>query len=114
MPSVPMATQVCLWDLNKRITAFYDVLAPLTLLVLLASEMVDITDEKEAIRLLSNDAPAFLKSLEANRRGTNFVIGECAQDNIMAVKGQELLRMFDKAASLVGSIVKKIRASSRQ
>jgi hypothetical protein len=77
-------------------------------LVLLASKMVDETDEKAVLRILSVEARSFLESLEARRRGTSSVMSQCAQDTVVASRGQELFRIFDRAALIVHSILKKI------
>ena len=75
--------------------------------------MVEITDEKEVIRALSIETPPFLNALEAIRQGTNNVISECAQDTLTSGKGQELLRLFDTAASQLRSIIKKINGTNQ-
>jgi len=105
--------ETCLPQLTIAIEKFDERFQPLTLMVILASRMVDITDEKEVIRALSIEAPPFLKALEAIRQGTNNVMSECAQDTLTSVKGQELLRLFDTAASQLRSIIKKINGTKQ-
>jgi hypothetical protein len=75
--------------------------------------MVDIADEKGVIRVLSIEAPPFPKALEAIRQGTNNIMGECAQDGPTTAEGQELLRIFDTAASQLRSIIKKINGAKQ-
>jgi hypothetical protein len=103
----------CVSYLNDRIKALTDVLGPLDTMVMLASDMVDSTDEQKIIRLLSHQAPDFLKSVEADQRGTNAVMAECAGDALTAVKAQELLHILDRAAGLVKALIKKIGPPQR-
>jgi len=105
--------ETCLPQLTIAIEKFDERFQPLTLMVILASRMVEITDEKEVIRALSIETPPFLNALEAIRQGTNNVISECAQDTLTSGKGQELLRLFDTAASQLRSIIKKINGTKQ-
>jgi hypothetical protein len=106
-------SDTCLPQLTIAIEKFDERFQPLTLMVMLASRMVDITDEKEVIRVLSIEAPPFLKALEAIRQGTNNIMAECTQDSPTAAKGQELLRIFDTTASQLRSIIKKIKGAKQ-
>jgi hypothetical protein len=112
-PGTPVATNLCLIDLNRNLEKFHDKLDPLLSLVGLAAVMADSRDEMAVIYILSIEAPSFLKSLEANRRGINNMMGDaipdlCRQNSTMAATAQKILSIYGDAASLVGSIIEKI------
>jgi hypothetical protein len=105
-------TAVCLYRLNENLDAFHDRFDPLVSLVGLASVMVDVSDEKAVIHILSVEAPSLLKSLEGSRRAINYVLSTsdiCPQNSTLATAAaQKTLRIYDDAATLVRSIIKKI------
>ena len=115
-PGTPEATRTCLTDLNDQLDKFYVDLHPLVLLVRLASKMADVTDEKAVIHMLSVEAPYFLKHLEGRRQGIDALLTlpgfGCPQNStVVADTAHKILRIYSEAATLVGSIVKKIGAS---
>jgi len=114
-PGTPVVTNLCLIDLNKNLGKIHDKLDPLVSLVGLASVMAESRDEMAVIHILSIEAPSFLKSLEANRRGINNMMGNaipdlCRQNSTVAATAQTILSIYGDAASLVGSIIEKIGA----
>jgi len=112
-PNTPAHTSICLFSLDAQLNKFSDDLHPLVLLVRLASDMTDVTDEKAVIHMLSIEAPLFLKHLQGRQEGINaMVTHDCPQDSLVAAAAQIILRIYDEAGPLVGSIVKKIGASS--
>ena len=101
---------------RMRKLKFSDDLSPLVTLVLLASKMVDVTDEKAVIHILSVEAPYFLKHLEGRRKGIDGILTlpgiGCPQNSTMvADTAHKILRIYSEAATLFASIVKKIGAS---
>jgi hypothetical protein len=116
-----IATWYCLMQLHHSLDYFSEPLHLLVLLVRLASEMVDMMDEKAVIQMLSVEAPHFLKSLEGRQQGINLMVvgtghpesDPCPQNGaVAAATADKIVRIYSDAASLVGSIVKKIGASS--
>ncbi|HUE09713.1 MAG TPA: hypothetical protein VMQ54_02185, partial [Steroidobacteraceae bacterium] len=96
-PGTPVDTFHCLIELNDNLYKFYDSLDPLVSLVSLASVMVDATDEKAVIHVLSSAAPYFLKSLGYSRRGINNMVAMpdfCPQNNAVSAKTQKILRIL--------------------
>jgi hypothetical protein len=118
VPGTPVATSLCLIDLNKNLEKFHDKLDPLVSLVGLASVMADSADEMAVIHILSIEVPSFLESLEASRRGITSMVGDaipdlCRRNSAVAVTAQKILSIYGDAASLVGPIIEKIGARSR-
>ena len=76
--------------------------------------MTDSRDETFALAMLTIDARGFLANQENYRTMLNSTLSKCSQDGATVAKGQEILRIYSDAASLVQSIVKKIGAGLPQ
>jgi hypothetical protein len=105
----------CVFDLDTPLLKFIAALRPLKLLTYLAAQMTDSTDERAVLRMLRNEAEEFLKFREArNGAGALKVIPKCANEALMIVEADKLLRIHDKADAAVRSIIKKITATTTQ
>jgi hypothetical protein len=48
----------------------------------------------------------FLKHTELERKGINWTVGMCSRYNLVAVKAEEILRLYGEASSLVRSMLR--------
>jgi hypothetical protein len=106
--SPPAALQDCLIRLNGHLDAFHAELRGVATLVGVSSKMVDPNDERIVFLFLDNQAKGFLKTLQFKRRLATLTEDKCSQDGTVTAKVQAALRIYDNAASLVESIIKKI------
>jgi hypothetical protein len=104
----PIETKLCMDDLTKPMDVFLDGFKPVVMLTILATRMADGTDEKEVLRFLRNEKRLFYDSLERAKRGTNFVMGQCAHEPLAINRAQRLLDLYGRAGVLVKGIIKKI------
>jgi hypothetical protein len=85
----------------------YTVLIP----AMLEIAMVSPVDDMQVLTALRFQVPGFLKDLAAQRGFVDGLMGGgCASSGVAAVKAQEVVRLFDQAALLVGPISKKVHA----
>jgi hypothetical protein len=106
--AAPSSTKVCLLELNTPMDVFYNDFKSVATLTILAARMVDPTDEQQVLRSLRIETRSFFRSLERAKRGTSFIMGECAQDALTVSKAQQLLRIYDRASTLVMGIIRKM------
>jgi hypothetical protein len=95
----------CLTELYQNLETISIRIEALTSMVWLASSMVNKLDEQTVLTTLNTDATHFLKQVELGRKGINLTAGYCSSNNVVAVKAQEILRLYDGASSLVRSMV---------
>jgi len=74
-------------------------------MVSIASFMVDKSDEQTVLAAFKIEADRFLKQVELNRKEINLTAGYCSWNNVVAVKAQEILRLYDEASSLLRSML---------
>jgi hypothetical protein len=74
-------------------------------MVSIASLMVDKSDEQTVLGAFKIEADHFLKQIELNRKGINLTAGYCSRGNVVAVKAQEILRLYDEASSILRSML---------
>ena len=74
-------------------------------MVSIASSMVDKSDEQTVLGAFKIEAEHLLKRIELNRKGINLTAGYCSRGNVVAVKAQEILRLYDEASSLLRSML---------
>jgi hypothetical protein len=110
--SSPLAAKNCLFDILGNLNEFQSEFNLISSLARLSTSMIDSGDERALLDELLDNAPFFLRSLERLRQGVNQATGHCSQDGAVAVKAQEVLNLYRDAASMVGSIIKKIGARS--
>jgi hypothetical protein len=109
--SPPPALQDCLIRLNGNLDAFHAELRGVATLVGVSSKMVDPNDERIVFLFLDSQAKDLLKTLQFKRRLANLAMDTCSQDGTVMAKFQATLRIYDDAASLVESTIKKISPS---
>jgi hypothetical protein len=71
----------------------------------IASLMVDKSDEQTVLGAFKIEANHSLKQIELNRKGINLTAGYCSRGNVVALKAQEILRLYDEASSLLRSML---------
>jgi hypothetical protein len=110
---IPTSTFECVFGLNTPLNKFVAALRPVALLTELAAQMTNSADERAVLRTLSHETQEFLKFKEA-RNGTEApkVLPMCANEALMIVEADKLLRIYDKADAAVRSIMKKINAAN--
>jgi hypothetical protein len=74
-------------------------------MVSIASLMVDKSDEQTVLGAFKTEADHFLKQIELNRKGINLTAGYCSRGNVVVVKAQEILQLYDDASSLLRSML---------
>jgi len=109
--AAPMSTKLCLFDLNKPMDVFYNDFKSVHTLTILAVRMVDAGDEQQVLRMLRSETRSFLDALEQAKRGTNFVMGQCAREALAVSLAQQLLQLYDRAGAVVRGMIKKMGAN---
>ncbi len=109
-----LETQNCIIRLALSLDGFTADLTTVWREAGLAGKMTDSRDETFALAMLTIDARGFLANQENYRTMLNSTLSKCSQDGATVAKGQEILRIYSDAASLVQSIVKKIGAGLPQ
>ena len=98
----------CLANLNDNLTIVLGGFAVVSDLAKLVPLMVNPDDEAVLVSELRENIKNFQQALANNRNSVNGFIGICGPSGVVAVKGQELLRLYDEAAALVEIISNKI------
>ena len=58
-------------------------------------------DEQTVLSEITLEINYFLKHMELERKGINSTVGMCSRYNLVAVKAEEILRLYGEASSLV-------------
>jgi hypothetical protein len=101
----------CLMQLAFKFDAVQADLHRIRALVGVAATMTDNEDELRVIRYLNLAAWGFIEQLKYHRLIFSSILSKCSANDIGS-KGQEVLRAWSDAASLVQSIIKKIGGGS--
>jgi hypothetical protein len=94
----------CFGLLSNNLEAAERSIKSLTMMVLVASKMIDKSDEKTVLDVLSMEARSFYRYVEVGRGYINRAAGECSLKDGFATTAQEALRLYDEATSLVRSM----------
>ncbi len=98
----------CLLMLADNLTLVRSEITIVEVVALLATQMDNSLDEAQVIEELRGQIRTFFVNLAIQRKDINGTIGLCAASGPVAVKSQDILHLYDEAASLVGAISTKI------
>jgi hypothetical protein len=77
-------------------------------LVAIDVRMADGGDEAVVPFFLQGEIRNISQMIATGRQTTNSTMGACASNGVVVAKGQDLLRLYDEAASLVEGLSKKL------
>lgn len=111
-PSVGSPAELCLEHLFSDLRFMFGEIKVVAVLAELEPGMFSAADDMRVTIKLRSEVRLFLQSLAVHQSFVNQTMGEgeCAANGVVAVKSQEILRLYDEAGELVGAIAKKIKA----
>jgi hypothetical protein len=98
----------CLFFLFTGVNEIRADLEHLAVMTKVGSMMIDKRDEQTVLGALNMKATNFIEKAENIRTNVNMWVGMCSKYNVVAIKGQEILRLNDEASSTVRSMLKRL------
>jgi hypothetical protein len=94
----------CLTGLHRSVEVVTLQIESLSWVALIASLMIDKSDEQKALEVLKLTANGLLGEMEVNREGINNTAVVCSRHGVVTLKTQEVLGLYSEAGSLVRSM----------